>query len=80
MDGSDSKLTMRKGTRFVEDHRIDLRQHIHIVGSLDENTFARGASDTTKECQWYADHQGTGTRDDEEHQGAIQPCGESGEG
>ena len=80
MDGSDGKLTMRESTRLIEDHRIDLRQHVHIVGSLDEDSFSRSPTNTTKECQRHADHQGTGTRDHEEHQGAIQPCGESGEG
>ena len=40
MDSSDGKLAVGERARLVEYHRINLRQHIHIVGSLDEDTLA----------------------------------------
>ena len=74
--GTDGKLSVRQRARLVEYHRADLRQHVHIVGTLHEDTVARSPSDTAEERERYTDNQRTGTGDDEEHQGPVQPRGE----
>ena len=76
VDGLDGKLSVGEGTRLVEDGRIDLGKDVHIVGPLDEDTLARGSSDTSEEGEGNADDQGTRAADHEEHQGAIEPRGE----
>ena len=78
MHGRNGELAMREGAGLVEDNGIDLRQDIHIVGTLDENTFPRGTPDATEERQRHTDDEGTGTGDHEEHQGTVQPRGEVG--
>ena len=78
MDGLYGKLTMGEGARLVEHHRLDLRQNVHIVGSLDEDASTRGTTDAPKEREGHADNQGARTTHHEEHQGAIEPSGESG--
>ena len=70
------KLSVRKRSRLIEHHRSHLRQCIHIVRTLDENTLARRSANSTEEGKWYADNQGARTRHHEEHQGAIEPYGE----
>ena len=73
----DGKLAMRQRARLVEHDGIDLCQYVKIVGTLDQNALTRGTTNATEEGQWYADNQSARTRNDEEHQGAIEPCGES---
>lgn len=58
------KLSMRQRSCLVEDNSIDFGKYIHVVGTLDKNTFTRGTTDTSKEGKRYADDQGTGTTDD----------------
>ena len=53
-----------------------LGETFQIVGTLDENTLARGASDASEEGEGHADDQCTRTADHEEHEGTIEPCGE----
>ena len=78
MDSGNGKLAMSQRARLVEDHRRDLRQHVDIVGSLDEDTLPRGPANATKERQRHTDNQGTRTTHHEEHQGSVQPSGERG--
>ena len=77
VDGLNGELTISKRAGLVEDHGINLSKDIHIVGTLDEDSLARGATNTTKEREGHADDKGTGARDHEEHQGPIQPRGEA---
>ena len=70
------KLSVGQGACLVEDHCANLCQDVHIVGTLDENTLARGASDASEEGEGHADDQCTRTADHEEHEGTIEPCGE----
>ena len=74
MYGRHSELSVCQRTSLVKYHHRHLRQHVHIVGSLDEDSLARGSSDTAKERQRHTDDQGTGTTDHEEHQRPIEPC------
>ena len=71
------ELTMREGARLVEDHGIYFGQDIHIVGAFDKDSLARSTANATKEREGHTDDKGTGTRDHEEHQSAIQPSGEA---
>ena len=77
MNSRDSKLPVGQRASLIEDHRVQSRQHIDIVGSLNQDASTRGATKTAKERQWDADDQGTRTRDYQEHQGTIEPCRES---
>ena len=72
----DGKLPMSQRAGLVEDHSVDLRQNIHIVGTLDEDTLARGTANAAEEREGHADDQGTGTGHHEEHQSTIEPGGE----
>ena len=76
MNSLNGKLAMRKRACLIEDHSIDLSQDIHIVGTLDEDTLTRSTTNTTKERKRHANNKSTGTRDNKEHQGPIQPCSE----
>ena len=76
MDSLHGKLSVGQRARLIEHHRVDLRQHVHEVGALDEDALARGAADAAKEREWYTDNQCARTRNDEEHQCSIEPCGE----
>ena len=67
---------MCQGARLVEHDGIDLRQHIEIVGTLDQDALTRSTANATEERQRHADDQGTRATDDEEHQGAIEPSRE----
>ena len=69
------KLPVGEGASFVEHHRAHLRQHIHIVGSLDEDAVARSAADAAKEGERHADHQRAGARNHQEEQCPIEPHG-----
>ena len=71
-----SELSMREGARLVEDHGIDLGKNIHIVGTLDEDSFARSTTYASKECERDADDKSARTRNHEEHQGTIEPSRE----
>ena len=79
MNSLNSKLTMCQRTRLIEDNGIHLRKHIHIIGTLDKDSFARGTAYAPKEGKGHADDESTGTRNDEEHQGTIQPRRKRGE-
>lgn len=57
-----------------------LRQHIHIVAALDENTYAAGSADTGEEGQWNGDYERTRTADDEECQRTVYPLRPSATG
>ena len=76
VNGLDGKLSVGERARLVEDHRLHLSQDIHVVGTLDEDTTTRGASDTSEEREGNTDNQRTRTTHHEEHQGAIKPSGE----
>ena len=69
----DGELPMGERARLIEDHSIHLRQDVHEVGTLHEDTLAGSASDATEEGQGHTDDEGTGTGDHEEHQGTINP-------
>ncbi len=75
MHGSDGELTLRERARLVEHHRVDLRQHIHVVGAFHEDAFTRCASDAAKKSEWHTDDQGARARNHKEHQGTIEPSG-----
>ena len=62
MNSLNSKLAMRESARLIEDNGIDLGEDIHIIGTLDEDTFARGTAYAPKEGKGHADDEGTGTR------------------
>ena len=70
------KLSVGQGACLVEDHCTHLCEDVHVVGTFDEDTFTRGASDASEEGERHTDNQCTGTTDHEEHEGAIEPCGE----
>ena len=70
------ELAMGKSAGLIENHGIDLSEDIHIVSALDEDTLARSTANTTKERKRHANNKSTGTRDNKEHQGPIQPCSE----
>ena len=76
MDCSNGKLSVSECACLVEHNCTYLRQHIHIVGSLHEDTLTRCASDTSEERQRHTYHESTRTRYHEEHQGTIEPGGE----
>ena len=80
MDGSNGKLAMRQCSRLVEHHRIDLCQHIKVVGAFNQNALARCSTNATEKCQRYADDQCTRTGNDQKHQGTIEPNRKRGEG
>ena len=75
MYGSHGKLPVRQSARLVEDHRLQLCQHIHVVAALDEDAPSRGTADAAKERERHADDERTGTRHDKEQQGTVEPGG-----
>ena len=77
MDGCHGKLSVGQRARLVEDHCVQPRQRVHVVGALDEDALARGAADAAEEGEGHADDQGAGTADDKEHQGAVEPGGDA---
>ena len=76
MHSLNGKLAVSECARLVEHYGVDLRQHVHKIGALDEDALARGTAYAAKERERNADDQSTRTRDDEEHQRAIEPSGE----
>ena len=40
VNGFHCEFALSESTRFVEYHRTDFRQHVHIVRTLDEDAFA----------------------------------------
>ena len=76
MYGFDGKLSVGQRSRLVEYDDAELRQDIHIVGTLDEDALSRSASQTSEEGQGHADDQCAGTTHYEEHQGTVEPGGE----
>ena len=73
MYGFHSELSVGEGTGLIKDHGLHLGQDIHVVGALDEDTFARGTADTTEEGEGNTDNQRTGTGHHQEHQGTVEP-------
>ena len=71
--GSYCKLSTGQRARLVEDHRVDLGQHIHIGGTLDEDAATRGSANAAEEGQRNADDQGAGTADYQKCEGAVEP-------
>ena len=73
------KLSVGQCSRLVEDDSLCLGEQIHIVGSLDQDTVSGSPADTSEEGERNTDDQRTGARDNEEHQGTVQPSWERGE-
>ena len=73
------KLSVGQCSRLVEDDGLCLGEQIHHVGTLDQNTMPGSSADTPEEGEGHADNQRAGARDNEEQQGAVQPCRERGE-
>ena len=71
-----SKLAMGQCACLVEHYCAKVGQCVHISTALDEYSSARCRSDAAEERQRYTDDQGARTRDYEEYQCSIQPCGE----
>ena len=63
---------------FVEDHRGELCQSIHIIPALDEDSFVGCTADTGEECERNGDDQRAGTAYDQESQCPVEPGTESG--
>ncbi len=59
---------------LVEGHGVGLGEQVDAAAALEEDAAARGGADAGEVAQWYADDQGAGAGDDEEHQGAAKPC------
>ena len=73
MDGFDEELSMSQGTSLVEHHRRGLGKGVHVIGSLDEDAFARSAAYASEEGQGHADDQRAGAGNNEKHQRTIEP-------
>ena len=73
------KLPVRQRPRLVKHQGLHLRKHVHIVGTLDQNTLPRGSANASEEGQRHTEHKGTGTRHHQKQQGAVEPGRESGE-
>ena len=76
MHGRDGEDAFGQRARLVEDDGPHAGEGVHIGGTLDEDALARSAADAAEEGERHADDQGTWTRDDEEHEGAVEPVGE----
>ena len=71
MNSLNSKLSMCQRAGLIEYHGIDLRQDIHVVRTLDEDTLLRGTTDATKEREGHTDDKGTGATYHQEHQSPV---------
>ena len=73
MNGRDSEDALGQRAGFVKHDRIQLRQQLHIVGTLHQYALLGCTADAAEEGQRHGNHQSAGAGDDQESQGTMKP-------
>ena len=68
-----NKVALGDGTGFVHHHSLDIFHGFQRDTALEEDALFGTGADAGKEGQRHTEHQGTGTADDQEGQGGIDP-------
>ena len=74
-DPGDGKISLCQSSCLVKDNCADIRQCLHEIGTLNQDSLAAGSSDPSEKGQGDADHNGAGAADDEKCQRAVDPFG-----
>ena len=69
------EIALRDSSCFVHDDIFDIRQRLHEIGALDQDTLAACASDPAEKRERNTDHDRTRTADDKEGERPVDPIG-----